>query len=1597
MYRGEIQNDSNGGNYNRSLAYSPSVSGLGDGGRGETRNFAVGAPLRGSGDSAEQNIGDENEEMEDVPCWDGYEMIGTKMKKGREVPNCVPVGEGKPFTNKQLTKIILDKNKVIADLEENAYGEGFFDDVRKGLVKHNERKKGKVITEEDWKKQMADVKAPTEAWGADEGGAAPVPKKPEISPFAAGAEALKPVREAIQNGVGDLIYGKTDDPKKQRKGLLGISEEGKEESKKKVMKNIVVPLTKAAMEVKDGIVDIWDSAFNQDALKARNEEKERKRKIKAEQEIGVFRDKEGNVAKKPKGWDEKPGGAYMAGVSYVLIPNPLKAEGLRPSDRELSQAGIKLWDNGNTWVKGNEGKTLKELHNDDKIWVPEGEAKDIYKKLADFRQDSRDKNTKQPGLEDLMTVKMYKDFSKIDKSKLSEGELREYNSTADMMKEANLRSAERKVEKDIKDEEAKATPDKARLAKMKEAQARVKKTQKDNAVKSAAVAAEANRIKAEKYRAWLEENARANEQQQADDVAAFKALSPAERSAQIDAYRKDLQEQGWREEDIEEAVSQIGEQGVMAVGGAGSDDEDSDDARGASISLDDDELVGEGAIEFTLQKAGKSLFNPTGNMTMAGKQTFTPDYDAYGATVAGGRLNAFNLSRSMYNQQQAIDLPDFDLIEDNTSLRFYLKDDEDVIMVGIRGTDVKSWTDLYTWAVIGANQDFRMTTRFQDDLQKLLVFQKEYPMTQYYYVGVGSSLAGSIADRFLDMGLLDEAITYNPSIEKKYVLDGDIHNHRIFLDTDPLFILMGQYSPNTEIRVNAGKTNFYNPSKEKDYLIKSHSIFPVYNPAFEGGGMMGAGKTYTIEEWKAIFDAKLEKKRQQIEAREAKKKQTAKAKRERAKARRDGRDEPPPLETPATFRTSRIMKATPPREPEPAPPAPKKRKPRLKVVAPASARVELREELVAAQPREPEGQFAQESEPLQLVVAEIERQPQRAYMRLMKSPKLTEADRRLMVSLQRSKMAPMKKVKLLARSGLARKVMEILGIDESAFQSQRARLRIADTMEKRTTAAKVREIVLPDDIEAVFKAQEEGLISYVAERITKKKGMGESLSTMMKYTETFAKCGFGCLGLTAKCMALNPFDLYYANEMNESLDPQDKAGEKSLGLMMALTQADENYMSQVGFWTKEDRADTSMSFGRVNHERFLLPRLTDVCMGRLEGIAGIRSVYDTTRSAGMGYKRRNEWRVSFTGVSGVKKWTEAVKAEYTAKIQSEIAPKVKAIADDLKPKMLDRGEVMKERLEASLTAEQKKELADYRKGKEDETKKKKDEEATRATREKEDDEMEQRLADRQIKRIDEFEASNMAWRYELQEKQIKYARTVRGTMAENVERNVKELSSGVVSEYKLTQLLEKSQYFQLGFSCNPFFERSKRSFTDGLGNTVLFCLEWSGERKRVADQSGADFKEGITSFDTLKSHLKGHVTDSAVKKKENRQKAVRVMRFLSTSPPHINMRILSIVRSTDDGKILGTPLPRDLQGVMKLFSFKNETEDRFYTSMMRMLAGERRPAYEELGDLIRRFSIIEGSYGLSMERMWEKKGERLGDGVAFMNWAFGTSWLFPPE
>jgi len=55
--------------------------------------------------------------MKDDPCWDGYEMVGTKKKNGKEVPNCVPKKEA--FF--KALKIAHDKNPLVKVLKEYGF------------------------------------------------------------------------------------------------------------------------------------------------------------------------------------------------------------------------------------------------------------------------------------------------------------------------------------------------------------------------------------------------------------------------------------------------------------------------------------------------------------------------------------------------------------------------------------------------------------------------------------------------------------------------------------------------------------------------------------------------------------------------------------------------------------------------------------------------------------------------------------------------------------------------------------------------------------------------------------------------------------------------------------------------------------------------------------------------------------------------------------------------------------------------------------------------------------------------------------------------------------------------------------------------------------------------------------------------------------------------------------------------------------------------------------------------------------------------------------------------------------------------------------
>lgn len=63
----------------------------------ESTKFAVDWYVKHGGEYASNTVKtdtvDVSEETAPAPCWDGYEMVGMKMKDGKEVPNCVPKNE----------------------------------------------------------------------------------------------------------------------------------------------------------------------------------------------------------------------------------------------------------------------------------------------------------------------------------------------------------------------------------------------------------------------------------------------------------------------------------------------------------------------------------------------------------------------------------------------------------------------------------------------------------------------------------------------------------------------------------------------------------------------------------------------------------------------------------------------------------------------------------------------------------------------------------------------------------------------------------------------------------------------------------------------------------------------------------------------------------------------------------------------------------------------------------------------------------------------------------------------------------------------------------------------------------------------------------------------------------------------------------------------------------------------------------------------------------------------------------------------------------------------------------------------------------------
>jgi len=190
------------------------------------------------------------------------------------------------------------------------------------------------------------------------------------------------------------------------------------------------------------------------------------------------------------------------------------------------------------------------------------------------------------------------------------------------------------------------------------------------------------------------------------------------------------------------------------------------------------------------------------------------------------------MATAAYSKSPPSEIGGFKLLEATPTLKFY--NSGKTIIVAIRGTHDQR--DFAAWHLVALGQ-LDNSPRFQEDLRDLVVFQTKYPRSEYSYIGVGHSLGGAIIDRFLRMGLLRSALSYNAAPEPQE-LRGNPAHRRIYHEDDPLYKVAGRFIPGVEVRksrdpfwlkylrnfVPLGIANAYN-------AIDKHKL-----PTFEGGG-----------------------------------------------------------------------------------------------------------------------------------------------------------------------------------------------------------------------------------------------------------------------------------------------------------------------------------------------------------------------------------------------------------------------------------------------------------------------------------------------------------------------------------------------------------------------------------------------------------------------------------------------------------------------------------------------------------------------------------------------------------------------------------------
>jgi len=230
-------------------------------------------------------------------------------------------------------------------------------------------------------------------------------------------------------------------------------------------------------------------------------------------------------------------------------------------------------------------------------------------------------------------------------------------------------------------------------------------------------------------------------------------------------------------------------------------------------------------VEDFLTKVDKGLISADAmikNLTpMAGEVTtsFKPQQIGLGLPP---KETAFSMTKASYQDYAPRLIDGWQLKQGTPTLKIYNKGND--MVVSARGTRPSDPNDLKADALIPVSQ-LGLSERMKGDIDTLKKFQIRFPPTKYSYSGVGHSLGGAVIDEFIKQGLVKDGRTYNPAVT---TMDWGraIPNHRVYMDADPLYQMMGSHTKNPEVR-------HYEPKQPTSFFGRVASMFPVAKSALQ--------------------------------------------------------------------------------------------------------------------------------------------------------------------------------------------------------------------------------------------------------------------------------------------------------------------------------------------------------------------------------------------------------------------------------------------------------------------------------------------------------------------------------------------------------------------------------------------------------------------------------------------------------------------------------------------------------------------------------------------------------------------------------------------